>query len=123
MDKSAYEDAIDATEKAYAHLVAPKRPKGTPLRNIRISDELWAAAGKVAKATDQDISSMIRGLLVEYIGEFEDEEELRRNLAETVEMIEIAKPDEEVEPDERVKAWRIRQADFDAKLREEAKLR
>ncbi len=71
-DKSAYELAMDNTERAYQHLVPAKRPKGTPLRNIRISDDLWAEARKVAKATDQDISSMIRGLLVEYIGEHED---------------------------------------------------
>jgi hypothetical protein len=83
MAKNDYQDYLAERAERFA---AARKPRGTPLRNIRISDELWAAAGKVAKATDQDISSMIRGLLVKYIGEFEDEEERRRNRAEMIEM-------------------------------------
>ena len=46
--------------------------RGTTLRNIRISDELWQAAQRVASIQGQSVSAIVRGALIEYLGDFED---------------------------------------------------
>ena len=55
--------------------------KGTTLRNVRISDDLWARAGKAAKSTDTNVSEVIRQALESYIQEIEDKQDRRAWLA------------------------------------------
>lgn len=42
-------------------------PRGTKLRNVRIADDLWAAARAVAAARDEDLSAVIRAALERYV--------------------------------------------------------
>ena len=41
--------------------------KGTPLRNIRIDDELWQAAAEVANERQESLSEVMRQFLRDYI--------------------------------------------------------
>ncbi len=42
-------------------------PNPTPLRNVRIPDELWRAAGEKAAAEDRNVSDVIRELLRNWV--------------------------------------------------------
>lgn len=42
-------------------------PPGTTLRNVRIPDELWDAAGAKADAENTDRSEIIRQLLQQWV--------------------------------------------------------
>jgi Arc/MetJ-type ribon-helix-helix transcriptional regulator len=44
-------------------------PRGTPLRNIRVSDDLWTAALVQADARGESLSEVIRRALRDYITE------------------------------------------------------
>lgn len=44
----------------------PNQPK-TPLRNIRVSDELWNAVKQKAAAEGRTISDVVRELLEKYV--------------------------------------------------------
>lgn len=52
--------------------MAPNNPR-TPLRNVRIEDELWSAAKKAAQANGETVSDVIRAGLVCYVIENEKE--------------------------------------------------
>lgn len=42
-------------------------PRGTPLRNIRISDELWESVKARAAVDGRDVSSVVRELLERWV--------------------------------------------------------
>lgn len=42
-------------------------PRGTPLRNIRIDDELWEAAKAKAATEGRDVSAVTRELLARWV--------------------------------------------------------
>ena len=42
-------------------------PKGTPLRNVRVPDALWGAAGVKAQSENTDRSEVIRRLLEQWL--------------------------------------------------------
>lgn len=44
----------------------PNKPR-TPIRSIRIADELWADAQKVAAARGEDVSAEVRSSLERYV--------------------------------------------------------
>lgn len=44
----------------------PNKPK-TPLRNVRVDDQLWVDAQKVAAEQDTNVSEVIRQALLVYI--------------------------------------------------------
>lgn len=44
----------------------PNKPK-TPIRGIRVPDELWANAQAVAKARGEDVSAEVRASLERYV--------------------------------------------------------
>lgn len=48
----------------------PNQPK-TPARAVRISDELWTAAGKKAAAEGTNITAVIRKGLEQYVADDE----------------------------------------------------
>ena len=41
-------------------------PRGTTLRNVRVSDDLWQAARSVAVERDENLSDVIRDALAAY---------------------------------------------------------
>lgn len=41
--------------------------RGTPLRNFRCDDELWAAAQDKAEAEGRDVSTVLRELLSKWV--------------------------------------------------------
>jgi prophage antirepressor-like protein len=43
----------------------------TPLRTVRIDDELWCVALAVARASDRTLSEVIRDLLAEWVAAHE----------------------------------------------------
>lgn len=45
--------------------------KGTPIRNIRVEDELWEAAAEVANARQESLSEAVRQFLRDYIAAHE----------------------------------------------------
>lgn len=44
----------------------PNQPK-TPIRAIRVSDELWQAAQAVAAERGEDVSTVVRAALTRYV--------------------------------------------------------
>lgn len=44
----------------------PNKPR-TPIRSIRIADDLWADAQKVAAAKGEDVSAEVRAALERYV--------------------------------------------------------
>lgn len=44
----------------------PNKPR-TPIRGVRVPDELWQDAQAVAKARDEDVSAEIRAGLERYV--------------------------------------------------------
>lgn len=44
----------------------PNKPK-TPIRGIRVPDELWRDAQAVAAARDEDVSAEVRAALERYV--------------------------------------------------------
>lgn len=52
--------------------VSPNQPK-TPIRSIRVPDEIWDPAKVKVKAEGTNLSELIREFLAEYIDEDEDE--------------------------------------------------
>lgn len=44
----------------------PNRPK-TPLRNVRVADELWHAAQEKAEKQEETVSDVIRRALEQYV--------------------------------------------------------
>lgn len=47
--------------------------KGTPKRGIRIDDELWNEAQRIAKASGDNLSFLIRDRLREYVEDNQEE--------------------------------------------------
>lgn len=47
----------------------PNQPK-TPLRAIRVPDDLWKAAKAVAKERGETLSDVMRAALVEYVRKY-----------------------------------------------------
>lgn len=43
--------------------------KGTPIRPVRVPDELWQAALRKARANDEKVSDVIRRALEEYVND------------------------------------------------------
>lgn len=41
--------------------------KVTPLRNVRVDDELWCAAREVAKVRGETLSDVVRDALARYV--------------------------------------------------------
>lgn len=41
--------------------------RGTTLRNVRISDEVWTSAREVAEKNGETVSDVVRRALVEYV--------------------------------------------------------
>lgn len=42
-------------------------PRGTTLRNVRVSDELWEAVKRIAERRGQTVSGVIRDALAVYV--------------------------------------------------------
>ena len=45
--------------------MSPNKPK-TPLRNVRVDDELWEAAKATAEERDETVSEVVRRSLADY---------------------------------------------------------
>lgn len=45
----------------------PRTARGTTLRNVRITDDLWRRAGAVAASRDESLSDVIRSALERYV--------------------------------------------------------
>lgn len=48
-------------------------PRGTTLRNVRISDDLWERAKRTAAKQDESVSQVIRWALENYVEAWERE--------------------------------------------------
>ena len=46
--------------------VSPNQPR-TPIRGVRIADDLWIAVQQLAKAEGRTASDLVRGLLEQYV--------------------------------------------------------
>ncbi|GAA1992726.1 hypothetical protein GCM10009718_33040 [Isoptericola halotolerans] len=47
--------------------VGPDVARGTTLRNVRVSDEVWTAAREQAEKNGETVSDVVRRALVEYV--------------------------------------------------------
>lgn len=49
--------------------MARPRTGETPIRHVRVSDELWAKVGEIARQQDRTASAVVVDALEKYVGE------------------------------------------------------